>query len=67
MNPSQYVYLGDRLTDPLLVGHYCTAVRQPNGKCIRGKNGTILVEFDDGLRVVVIARRLRKLKLARDD
>lgn len=56
-----YTYLGDRFTDPSLKGKQCTAVRKPNGKCIRGKNGNMLVDFD-GVTVVVVARLLRKIK-----
>lgn len=59
---SNYTYTGDRFTDPELKGQPCTAVRRPDGKCIRGKNGNMLVEFE-GYKVVVVARLLRKLKL----
>ena len=54
-----YVYLGDRFTDPQLKGKPCTAVLRQNGKCIRGKNGSMLVEFN-GNKTVVMARLLRK-------
>ena len=57
----EYKYLGDRLTDPKYKGQFCSAVRRPDGKCIRGKNGGMLVEFD-GVRVNVIGRLLRKIK-----
>lgn len=56
-----YRYLGDRFTDPNLKGNECTAVRRSNGKCIRGKNGSMLVSFN-GNPVVVIGRLLRKIK-----
>lgn len=56
-----YTYLGDRHTDPLLKRKTCTAVRRKDGKCIRGKNGNMLVEFE-GKKIVVIARLLRKIK-----
>lgn len=59
---SVYTYLGDRLTGEFK-GKTCTAVRRPDGKCIRGKNGSMLVEFD-GVRAVVLGRRLRKVKAA---
>lgn len=49
------------MTDPKFKGQPCEAVRQENGKCIRGKNGNMLVSFN-GLPVVVIARLLRKIK-----
>lgn len=57
----RYTYLGDRMTDPTLKGQPCAAVLQENGKCIRGKNGSMLVEFDKGRRAVVIGRLLRKI------
>lgn len=58
---AEYTYLGDRLTDPRLKGKQCTAVRS-NGKCIRGKNGNMLVRFASGESVVVLGRQLRKIK-----
>ena len=58
----QYKYLGDRLTDPLFKGQTCSAVRRLDEKCIRGKNGNMLVKFESGKLVVVIARMLRKVK-----
>lgn len=58
---TDYRYIGDRFTDPELKGKTCSAVRRPDGKCIRGKNGSMLVSFD-GKPVVVIARLLRKIK-----
>lgn len=57
---STYKYLGDRLTDIKYRGVICEAVRRPDGKCIRGKNGNMLVAFD-GKPVIVVARLLRKL------
>jgi hypothetical protein len=57
---NEYIYLGDRFTDPELKGKECKAVRK-DGKCIR-KNSKMLVEFD-GRQVIVLARRLRKLKI----
>jgi hypothetical protein len=56
-----YIYLGDRFTDPDLKGKPCVAVRRPDGKCIRGKNGNMLVSFG-GVKVIVLARLLRKTK-----
>jgi hypothetical protein len=58
---SEYKYLGDRFTDPKLRGKECRAIRTIDGKCIRGRNGNMLVSFD-GTPVVVIARLLRKIK-----
>ena len=65
-----YIYLGDRMTDPILKGSKCRAVLRPDGKCIRGKNGNMLVEFEipvihphllyKVIRAVVVGRRLRK-------
>jgi hypothetical protein len=61
MAAMEYNYLGDRQTSPELKGKQCRAVRNAAGKCIRGRNSTMLVEFEDGERVVVLARRLRKI------
>lgn len=58
----EYTYLGDRMTDTKFKGKQCKAVRRPDGKCIRGRNGSMLVEFIDGTRVNVIGRLLRKIK-----
>jgi hypothetical protein len=55
-----YKYLGDRFTGPELKGKTCEAVRRRDGKCIRGKNGSMLVKFGDR-EVVVIGRLLRKI------
>lgn len=58
----EYFYLGDRNTDKGLKAKLCKAVRR-NNKCIRGKNGSMLVVFSDGKQHVVIARLLRKVKM----
>lgn len=57
-----YTYQGDRFTDPAYKGKTCIAVRRIDGKCIRGANGNMLVSFN-GVKVVVLARLLRKVKL----
>ena len=57
----EYIYLGDKLTDPELKGKECSAVRRKDGKCIRSKIATMLVDFGDR-KCVVLARRLRKIK-----
>lgn len=57
----KYTYIGDRHTDPHLKGMTCEAVRNDSGKCIRGKNGNMLVRFYNGNTCVVVARLLRKL------
>jgi hypothetical protein len=54
-----YVYLGDRNTSSILKKASCNAVRR-NGKCIRGKNGSMMVQFEDGKVHVVVGRLLRK-------
>lgn len=59
---NEYIYLGDRLTRPELRRKPCRAVRRSNGKCIRGRNGNMLVEFDEIGKVVVLGRLLRKIK-----
>lgn len=56
-----YLYKGDKLTDPMWIGQTCTAVRRQDGKCIRGKNGSMLVDFG-GVIVNVVARQLRKVE-----
>ncbi len=61
----RYTYRGDRLTDPTLRGMQCDPVRRPDGKCIRGKNGNMLVIDGQGRRWVVLARQLRVNKDAR--
>ncbi|GAB2953846.1 hypothetical protein GCM10027048_18900 [Hymenobacter coalescens] len=61
--PTRYRYLGDRLSrlaGSPLVGEVCRAVLDARGKCIRGRNGSMLVEFACG-RAVVLGRQLRKL------
>jgi hypothetical protein len=57
-----YKYLGDRSTNASLKGEACIAVRREDGKCIRGKNGNMLVEFNTR-KVVVMGRLLRKIKV----
>jgi hypothetical protein len=56
----EYIYKGDRMTDKRFRAGNCMAVRRVDGKCIRGKNGNMLVNFN-GTKVVVVARQLRKL------
>lgn len=58
----EYKYLGDRFTDDRFKGQPCKAVRRQDGKCIRGKNGAMLVEFAGGVKSVIIGRLLRKIK-----
>lgn len=62
----EYLYRGDRLRAPELKGALCRAVRNSDGKCIRGANGNMLVEFENGVRCVALGRQLRRLdRLAR--
>lgn len=65
----EYIYMGDRLTCYQHKDKLCAAVRRPDGKCIRGKNGNMLVQFyNDGTTAVVLGRRLRRLdRLRKDD
>lgn len=59
-----YLYRGDRYTDDKYKMEPCSPVLSNSGKCIRGKNGNMLVSFQSGT-VVVLARQLRRLdKLA---
>jgi len=59
---SEYTYRGDRLTAPHLKGQPCSAVRGVDGKCTRGINSNMLVDFPTQGRHVVLARQLRKIK-----
>lgn len=59
-----YKYIGDSMTDPALKGASCSAVLRADGKCYRGKNGSMLVEFAGGRQAVVIGRLLRKISLS---
>jgi hypothetical protein len=59
--PQQYIYKGDKLTADFWKGRECVAVLNAKGKCIRGRNGNMIVEFD-GVKVNVLARQLRKIK-----
>lgn len=58
----EYRYLGDRHTDPALRQGACRAVRRADGKCIRGRNGSMLVRFETGALCVVMGRLLRKIR-----
>jgi hypothetical protein len=60
---TEYYYIGDRQTRAEWKGALCKAVRRQDGKCIRGKNGTMLVQFENE-KSVVIGRLLRKIKAA---
>lgn len=55
-----YLYHGDRWTFEPLKGMLCFAVVRPDGKCVRGRNGNMLVRGFSGKAYVVPARRLRK-------
>lgn len=59
----RYRYLGDNLTDRVLVNAQCVAVLRADGKCIVGR-GAMLVQFDgeDSPRCV-LRRRLRKVSV----
>lgn len=57
---AEYKYLGDKNTDLRLRGAVCSAIRRQDGKCIRGKNGSMLVSFG-GTPHIVTARLLRKI------
>lgn len=56
----RYIYLGDALTDPALVGMHCDPVRRADGRCIISvKMASALVVDAQGRRYVVKRRRLR--------
>lgn len=57
---TRYNYLGDRLTNLKLKNKTCQAVKR-NKKCIRSRMGTMLVEFNNNEKHIVLARRLRKI------
>jgi hypothetical protein len=57
----EYIYLGDRQTAAENKSRFCKAVRRADGKCIRGKNGSMLVEWENSAQAVVLGRLLRKL------
>ena len=59
---SDYIYRGDRFTCEYWKGREVSAVRRPDGKCIRGRNSNMLVVDQSGRRCVVLARQLRKIK-----
>jgi hypothetical protein len=57
---ARYTYLGDRLTDPALLGMQCDPVRREDGKCIVSiKMAVAIVEDAQGTRYIVLRRRLR--------
>lgn len=57
---TRYSYLGDKMTDPALIGMQCSPVRRADGKCIVSiPMATALVETEDGRRYNVLRRRLR--------
>lgn len=59
-----YLYRGDRYTDDKYKLQPCSPVLSNEEKCIRAKNGNMLVSFQSGT-VVILARQLRRLdKLA---
>lgn len=57
----EYLYLGDKFTRPELKGAHCNAVRRDDGKCVRGRNGSMLAQFEDGTLCIVLGRLLRKV------
>lgn len=58
----RYIYLGDKLTRPDLVGMRCDPVKRTDGKCIVNRElATALVVDGSGRKYVVKRRRLRLL------
>ena len=57
----RYTYLGDRMTDPALVGRRCAAVLRPDEKCILGRSAMLVLFDGEDVPRVVQRRRLRKL------
>lgn len=71
MPTCEYIYLGTKQTDPKLKGRECYAVRNAQGKCIKGRGkkgqaggGNMLVCFPGFGNVIVIGRMLRKIREA---
>lgn len=58
----EYTYLGDKNTVLGLKRRPCRAVRRADGKCIRGRNGNMLVEFEKFGRMVIMGRLLRRIR-----
>jgi hypothetical protein len=58
----KYRYLGDKITDHQFKNCNCVAIVNAKGKCACGKNGNILIQFDNGKKAIVVARLLRKIK-----
>ncbi len=63
IQPQHYAYLGDTMTAQHLKHWRCHAILQPNGKTIRGKNGSMLVRFGNTEQAVVLGRLLRKIEI----
>ena len=55
-----YLYRGDRYTDDKYKFQPCLPVLSNTGKCIRGKNGNMLVSFQSR-SCIVLARQLRRI------
>ena len=64
VTPRSIIYRDDRWTMGWLCGRRCEAIRRRDGKCIRGRNGNMLVRFTSGEIVVVLGRQLRKVSAA---
>ena len=56
----RYTYLGDRMTREDLRGMQCDPVLRPDGKCVRFRNGTMLVVDAQGRQQIVMGRLLRR-------
>lgn len=56
-----YIYKGDKQTAAELKNQTCRAVKRHDGKCVRSRKGSMLVEFQNGSKHVVVARMLRKV------
>jgi len=60
-----YTYRGDRLTDPVLVGASCSAVRRVDGKCVTGRSAMLVLFEGESSPRVVLRRQLRKARTPR--
>lgn len=57
----RYTYHGDKHTDQTLKGAICWAAINASGKCIRGRNGSMLVFFASSEQpTVILGKHLRR-------
>lgn len=62
LSVQMYKYLGSKITDDSYKNKHCRILLNRNNKCIRGRNGNMLVVFENGDKAVVCGRLLRKVQ-----